>query len=145
MKRIIFSTAVLLLLAASISATAQVKRVSLDSGKAQHIIDKRFVPSLESHIPGIVEGSIYNIILCKNIYSGLDYSTAEKKLNWVISNNSSASLRYKAHLAIMYLSFSNEIAITPKAKWETYDYLFKQISEELLLKLLVTNESIVMK
>lgn len=140
-----FSAAVLLLCAVTLHSFGQINDVKFEPIKFQKIIDKMFVPSLESEIPGIVEGSIYNIVLCKRYFSALDYSAANAKLKWVIAESTSPSMSYKAHLALIYLSHSDRIDITPVSKADSYDYLFRQISDELKSKLLVTSGMIVQK
>lgn len=131
--------------AATLQTTAQEIRVKFEPVKFQKILDKSFVPALESNISGIVEGSLYNIILCKKYFSTLDYETTFEKVKWLVSENKSSSIRYKAHLTLFYLSNADNISITPKSDPETHDYLFKQISKELEMKLLVSNESYLQK
>ncbi len=103
------------------------------------------MPALESEIPGIVEGSLYNIVLCRKYFSALDYTVTLEKLQWLIAENKSSSINYKTHLTLLYLSDANNLTITPKSDPETHDYLFRQLSKELEMKMLVSNESLTQK
>jgi len=140
-----FTAVILLLGATTVQGIAQIKDVKFESVKFQKIIDKSLVPSLESDIPGIVDGSIYNIVLCRKYFSSLNFTTANAKLKWVIAENASPSLCYKAHLALIYLEHADEITIAPVSKAESTDYIFRQISDELKAKMLVISGSIVQK
>ncbi|MFA6468358.1 MAG: hypothetical protein WCW35_05620 [Bacteroidota bacterium] len=142
-KRILTAVALLGLFTAL--GVAQAKEMKFESGKMQKIVDKNIVPSLQSDIYGIVEGSIYNIVLSKRFYSSLDFTNAGEKLKQVIADHSSPAIRYKAHLALIYLSNADSITITPVSKSESYDYLFRQISEEVSTKLLGNDGTIVQK
>ncbi|MFA6456488.1 MAG: hypothetical protein WCW40_06660 [Bacteroidota bacterium] len=142
-KRIL--TAVALFGIFTVTGAAQIQEVKYETAKMQHIVDKTIIPSLRSDIQGIVEGSIYNIILSKRYFSGLDFTNATEKLKRVVSEHSSPSIRYKAHLALIYLSNADSITITPISKAGSYDYLFRQISEEVSSKMLGNNGTIVQK
>jgi len=96
---------------------------------------KVFPPSLESDYQGIVESTIYNVILLKKYYPTENYSVFIKKLNEIAEENTDPGLRYKAHLASIYLTFSNMIDIEPKNHAFEREYLFKQITEQLESKL----------
>ena len=98
-----------------------------------------FATSLQNNISGIVEGSIYNVVLYKKYYPELDYSKISGILNEVMLEHKEASIRYKAQLAAMYLSQASSIEIVPMRGMETHEYIFKQIAQELEKKLLVTN------
>ncbi len=98
-----------------------------------------FRSSLESRIPGIVEGSIYNVVLLKKYYPNADYSNVIDELNKIAEDYPVASIRYKAHLATMYLTMSNGIEVEPRRNVYEHEYLFKQIADQLESKLLVSN------
>ena len=98
--------------------------------------------SLESNIQGIVESSIYNVILLKKYYPAADYSWIIDKLNEISEKNTDPTIRFKAHLASTYLSFSSLINVQPKShKMHEFDseYIFKQITDQLENKLFVSN------
>ena len=98
--------------------------------------------SLESNIQGIVESSIYNVILLKKYYPAADYSWIIDKLNEISEKNTDPTIRFKAHLASTYLSFSSLINVQPKSH-EMYEfdseYIYKQITDQLENKLFVSN------
>jgi hypothetical protein len=133
--------AMLLFGAATLQTSAQNLHVSIEPNKIQKILDKAFIPALHSDIPGIVEGSLYNIVLCKKYFSTLDYTPTFEMLKVLIAENRSSAISYKAHLTMFYLSNADNIVIEPKSDPESQDYLFKQISKELEKKLLVSNET----
>lgn len=111
----------------------------------QSILDKAYKvcpTSLESEIPGIVESSIYNVILLKKYYPSADYSWIIDKLNEISEKNTDPSIRFKAHLASTYLNFSSLINVQPKShkKYEfDPEYIYKQITDQLENKLFVSN------
>lgn len=94
--------------------------------------------SLNSDIPGIVESSIYNAILIKKYYPGANYSSIISKLNRIAEDNADPSIRFKAHLASIYLTFTDGISIKPKHDTFDHEYLFRQIADQLESKLLVS-------
>ncbi len=95
--------------------------------------------SLENKIPGIVEGSIYNVVLLKKYYPNADYSNVIDELNKIAESYPVTSIRYKAHLASMYLTMGNGIEVSPKKDTYEHEYIFKQIADQLESKLLVAN------
>jgi hypothetical protein len=104
----------------------------------QSVVEKAFKvfpASLESDYQGIVESTIYNVILLKKYYPTENYSVFIKKLNEIAEENTDPGLRYKAHLASIYLAFSNIIDVEPKYHVFEREYLFKQITEQLESKL----------
>jgi len=111
----------------------------------QTILDKAYKVcpvSLESDIQGIVESSIYNVILLKKYYPTADYSWIIDKLNEISEKNTNPSIRFKAHLASTYLNFSSLINVQPKShKMYEVDpeYIYKQIADQLENKLFVSN------
>ncbi len=96
--------------------------------------------SLDSEIPGIVESTIYNIICIKKFYPQADYSDIISKLNEISEKNSDPSISFKAHLASIYLTIGDLIDVQPEKGRFEHEYLFKQITEQLENKLLVTND-----
>ena len=111
----------------------------------QTILDKAYKvcpASLDSDIQGIVESSIYNVILLKKYYPTADYSSIIDRLNEISEKNTDPSIRFKAHLASTYLSFSSLINVQPKThKMYEIDpeYIYKQITDQLENKLFVSN------
>jgi hypothetical protein len=94
--------------------------------------------SLNSDIPGIVEAGIYNVILLKKYYPSADYSNIADKLNKIAEKNTDPSIRFKAHLASIYLSFNEIINVQPKFIFD-HEYIYKQITDQLENNLVVKN------
>lgn len=90
-----------------------------------------FPKSLDSDYQGIVESTIYNVILLKKYYPNENYSVFVKKLNEIAEENTDPAIRYKAHLASTYLTFSDMIQVEPKNHSFDREYLFKQITDQL--------------
>jgi hypothetical protein len=98
-----------------------------------------FESSLTSDIPGIVESTIYNVVLCDKFYPAGDYSKIENLLDKVARENDDPAIKYKAHLASMYLNGGTKIDVTPVSNTFDHEYLFRQIADQLEKKLLVSN------
>lgn len=101
---------------------------------------KIFPESLQSNCPGIVESTIYNVVLLKDYFPNADYSRLLDKLNNLAQENVDPSIRYKAQLASFYLSFGNDIKIVRDNSSYEHDYIFKQIADQLSSKLLVSRQ-----
>ena len=144
MKNIIKLTAILFtaVLVFSFSTYGQNDDMSAPKNSILVKAYKMCPASLDSDVQGIVESSIYNIILLKKFYPSADYSDIIDKLNEISEKNVNPSIRFKAHLASMYLSFSNLINVQPK-KFQKYEfdpeYIYKQITNQLESKLFVSN------
>jgi len=102
---------------------------------------KEFESSLKSEIPGIVESTIYTVVLYKNLFPVLNYSHLQNELDQVARENSDVSISYKARLASTYLNYSNNITITPVSPASDHEYLFRQIAEQLEQKLLAVQST----
>lgn len=94
--------------------------------------------SLESDIPGIVESTIYNTVVTKKYFPGGDYSGIISKLNEIGEKSPDPSIRYKAHLASIYLNFSGMIDVKVKHNVFDHEYIFRQIADQLENQLLVS-------
>ena len=92
--------------------------------------------SLNSTVPGIVEGTIYNVIITKKYYSTADYTEIIDKLNQIAVENPDPSIRVKALLASIYLTTSNTINIEVDINTFDHDYIYEQITEQLKNKVL---------
>jgi hypothetical protein len=100
---------------------------------------KEFDYSLQSEIPGIVESTIYTVVLYKNRFPDLDYSHLQNELDQVARENKDIAISYKARLASIYLNYSANINITPASPAVDHEYLFRQIAEQLEQKLLAAH------
>jgi chemotaxis response regulator CheB len=94
---------------------------------------------LQSEIPGIVESTIYTVVLYKNRFPDLDYSRLQSGLDEVARDNGDVAISYKARLASTYLTYSTNIQITPVSPALDHEYLFRQIAEQLEQKLLAAH------
>jgi hypothetical protein len=127
-------------LAITINASAQTPTDVIKYGKVkQEKIIQNFTSSMKSSYPGIVEGTIYNIVIFKKYYPELDFSAVLPLLNESAQNSEDASLRFKAHLASMYLTNEPGVEITPVSRPSDHEYIFRQIAEQLEKKFLVSN------
>ena len=99
---------------------------------------KTIPSSLESNIPGIVESTIYNTIVIKNYYPEGNYSDIIDKLNEISKENADPAIRIKAHLASIYLNSNNIITVEPKHNAFDHEYIFRQITQQLDNKFLVS-------
>ena len=121
------------------SAPAQSKNTE---EKKQAIHQERllesFKTSLQSDYQGIVEGTIYNIVIFKKYYPQLDYSQLLEVLNRSSLGNRDIALRYKAYLASVYLTHNATIDIDPVTNPSDHEYIFRQIAQQLENKFLVS-------
>ena len=124
-------TLALFTFAISTSLFAQTYERIFTTEQYQKIVDRRFVPSLKSNVQGITEGAIYNLAVCRQLLPELDFSKAQKALDAVVADHESPVMRYKAHLVLLYLQNADHIAITPVRGSDSYEYLFREISQEL--------------
>jgi len=87
--------------------------------------------SLDSKAQGIVEGTIYNVIITKKYYPTANYTEIIDKLNEIAVENPDPSIRVKALLASIYLSKSDIINIVPNFSTFDHEYIYNQIMEQL--------------
>jgi len=130
---------VLILLAFSIRIDAQPnynEKTRPDIEKAMQI----FPASLNSNIPGIVESTIYNIVLYKKYFPEKNYDRIVNVLNSVARENEDPAIRYKAYLAEMYLNTSAKVEIKPESPAQDHEYIFIQIADQLEKNLLVADK-----
>jgi hypothetical protein len=130
---------VLILLAFSICIDAQQNY----NGKQGPGVEKAlqiFSTSLKSDIPGIVESTIYNVVVFKKYYPEKDYARIGNILNSVARENEDPSIRYKAYLAEMYLNSAAKVDIKPESPAQDHEYIFIQIADQLEKKLLVASK-----
>ncbi|HTR80108.1 MAG TPA: hypothetical protein VMM58_00670 [Bacteroidota bacterium] len=107
----------------------------------QALVLKNFEYSLQrDDFPGIVESTIYNVVIYKNLYPDLDYSRLASMLQRVSKDNLDSSISYKAHLANMYLSYGSTINLMLEHAPSNHEYIFKQISEQLEQKFLASHD-----
>jgi hypothetical protein len=126
----------LILLAFSIRVDAQTNynvKTRPDLEKAMQI----FPSSLKSDIPGIVESTIYNVVVYKSIFPEKNFDDVVNVLNTVARENEDPAIRYKAYLAEMYLNSSANLSLKPESPAQDHEYIFIQIADQLEKNLLV--------
>jgi hypothetical protein len=130
---------VLILLAFSIRIDAQPnysEKNRPDLEKALQI----FPASLKSDVPGIVESTIYNVVVYKKYFPEKDYAKIVNVLNSVARENEDPAIRYKAYLAEMYLNSNAKVDIKPESPAQDHEYIFIQIADQLEKNLLVADK-----
>ena len=133
------AVAVLILLAVSIRIDAQPKYSAKDRPDIEKAM-KIFPESLKSNVPGIVESTIYNVVVYKKYFPEKDYSKVLSVLNSVARENENPAIRYKAYLAEMYLNSGSRIDIKPTTPALEHEYIFIQIADQLEKNLLVADK-----
>lgn len=101
---------------------------------------KVFPVYLKSDYQGIVESTIYNIVVLKSYFPNANYKDMADALNEVALNNANPSIRYKAHLASMYLTIGNNLKVVSVKSGFDHEKVFRQIADQLEKELLVSNE-----
>lgn len=125
-------------LALGASAFAQPGTVERQK-RLQNLTMKNFHHSLQSDVEGVVEGTIYDVVLYKKYFPDLDYEGIVDRLNDLAVSNKVPLVRYKAHLASMYFSAGEQINVVPAQDPWDQDALFRQIAEQLEKNLLSSN------
>ena len=119
-----------------------VTNYSKDNNTPKNLVEnsfKWFPQCLKSDYPGIVESTIYNIVILKKLNPEGNYSGLIKALNNIAEKDADPSIRYKAHLATIYLNFSEIINVKPEITTYDQDYIFDQIADQLKNKSLASN------
>ena len=99
-----------------------------------------FPASLKSNIPGIVESTIYNIVVYKKYFPDKNYDNVVNVLNSVARENEDPAIRYKAYLAEMYLNSTAKVNVIPESPAQDHEYIFIQIANQLEKNLLVADK-----
>ena len=90
-----------------------------------------FRQALKSDIPGIVEGTILDVVVFKKLYPNLDFDGIADRLNDVAESSKVPVISYKAHLASIYLAHPAQFEIVPNTDPEKQDDVFTQIAYQL--------------
>lgn len=140
MKKII-SALTILIFSIIILSTNSFAQPNLDHCSPQILkLGLKVIPvNLDSKIPGIIESSIYDVVLLKYYFPNQDFSNISDQLNYIAKKNVNPSIRYKAQLASIYLNDTNNIQIIPNTQTYEHDYLFRQIADQLTNKFLVSS------
>lgn len=103
------------------------------------LVTKNIVESLKHDIEGVVEASIYNSIFLTKYYPEAKIDRVLNQLNKVVVNSSNPVLRYKAQLAVLYISNYTNDELNMDNYKEDQTELFRVISEKLQDTFLVSS------
>ena len=109
--------------------------------KMTKIITVNLIESLNHQVDGVVAASIYNSIFLPKYYPEARMDRVLEELNEIALNSKNPSLRYKAQLAVLYITnYGNE-----ELKLENYkknqSELFREISKKLQNSFLAANQN----
>jgi hypothetical protein len=111
--------------------TKAAKQKAVDYEQKAKVLFEVIPTSLDHEIQGVVESTIYNAVLVKKYYPSADFSGIIDKLNEIAVENPDPAMRVKAFLASIYLGSSNIIDLMPVHHTVEYDYIYKQITDQL--------------
>lgn len=104
---------------------------------------KNLISSMENELPSVVEGALYVALQVKDRYPNEDYEKLLTKLKELTNNGATISIRYKAQLASLFISYPDlfkEIKnIKVTSDNETPDTFFKEIASKVESYSLVGN------
>lgn len=103
------------------------------------LVTKNIVESLKHDIEGVVEASIYNSIFLTKYYPGANIDRVLNELNKVVVNSSNPVLRYKAQLAVLFISNYSSDELNMDNFKDDQTELFRVISEKLQDTFLVSS------
>lgn len=138
MKKVVYNMVLVVFAVLAITSTnfGEQKNNALNKQVIENAL-REFPNSLKTGVPGIIESTIYNIVLVKKYFPNEDYNNVIKALSKVAQSDDDPSLKFKAHLALIYLTYGSDIELKPIRDTYDHEYIFKQISEQLEKKLLV--------
>jgi len=125
----------LVALAIAFNASAQESRPVKEAFIKKYSLEMFGISLQAKEYPGVVEGTLYNIIECKNLFPEVDYSDLVAPINKLAKEPNDLIIGYKASLVGLYLAHSSEFHITPMRGAQDHEYLFKQIADQLEQKL----------
>lgn len=106
-----------------------------------NLVTENLVESLNHDIDGVVEASIYNSLFLTKYYPDADMDEVLEELNEIAVESENPALRYKAQLAVLYLTnYGNENLNLENYK-KSQSELFKMISEKLQSALLAASQN----
>jgi len=103
------------------------------------LVTKNIVESLKHDIEGVVEASIYNSIFLTKYYPEAKIDRVLNELNKVVVNSSNPVLRYKAQLAVLYISNYTNDELNMDNYKDDQTELFRVISDKLQDTFLVSS------
>ncbi len=139
-----FSKSVIVLLVVVVAFGAIAVAGPNDTAVHNRIVDlsmKNFRQSLKSDIPGVVEGTIADVVIFKKLYPNLDFDGIVNRLNEVAETSKVPVISYKAHLASIYLAHPAQFEIVPDENSEQQDDVFRQLASQLQKQLVEMSAS----
>jgi hypothetical protein len=135
-----------LVLAATVSATAQernVERDFYDPGTKPEFNVKRAVMNykhcLESPIQGILEESLGDVILMKLLYPNEDFTSLKDGIMRLATEGPTGCIRYRASLAAMVFDSPETFAGTASIRYASTNELFSTVAARAKPMLLTDN------
>lgn len=103
------------------------------------VVTENLIESLNHDVEGVVEASIYNTLFLSKYYPDANIEKVLDELNEIAISSINPVLRYKAQLAVLYITnYSNEELRLEDYK-ENQSDIFRMISSKLENSLLVSN------
>jgi hypothetical protein len=138
MKNMTVKTSILLIImmAVTFNLTAAEK---LLNEKSLNRAEQNFLVTMDSDLNSLVESAIFNMIMFKDKYPEWNFKNINQKLNDLVIEGNSLSIRYKAQLVSMFLSnpeLFERIEITEKDNPAKY---FRILSEQLTNRIVAAN------
>ena len=142
MTRTMKAMAVVALLVFGIASSAMARPDSAErTVLTQDLVLKNFEHSLQmGEFPGIVESTIYNVVVFKSRFPQLDYARLSSMLQRIAEDNQDASLSYKAELAYLYLNLNAGFDLNAVPGSADHGYIFRQLSDQLAQKFLAVQQ-----
>lgn len=104
-----------------------------------NVVTENLIHSLNHNVDGVVEASIYNTLFLSKYYPDANIEKVLDELNEIAISSINPVLRYKAQLAVLYITnYSNEELRLEDYK-ENQSDIFRMISSKLENSLLVSN------
>ncbi len=103
------------------------------------LVTKNIIESLKHDIEGVVEASIYNSIFLSKYYPEAKINRVLDELNKIIVHSNNPALRYKAQLAVLYISNYSSDELNLDNFKDDQTELFRVISDKLQDTFLVSS------
>ena len=103
------------------------------------MVTENIVRSLNHDVEGVVEATIYNTLFLTKYYPDAKIERVLDELNNIAANSENPVLKYKAQLAVLYLSNYKSDDINLENYKGDQTKLFREISEMLENNLLASN------
>jgi uncharacterized coiled-coil protein SlyX len=103
------------------------------------IVTENIVSSLNHEVEGVVEATIYNSVFLAKYYPDAELGKVIDELNDIVVNSNNPVLKYKAQLAVLYLTNYNSNELNLENYKSDQAKLFRDIAEMLENNLLASN------